>query len=128
MKRRRVRSVSGVEVQRVTVCDLCKRDIYMHSIAANRRTLCIACAWHAVDGLRRIYSAPEITALERIRHRNEKGTGFKADADISPGWVYYIRVGDTIKIGFSQDVSQRMRTYPPNAELLAAHPGTLETE
>lgn len=45
-----------------------------------------------------------------------------------PGVVYYLRVGDLIKIGFTTSLEQRMRSYPPNAQLLAVHPGTLDTE
>lgn len=44
------------------------------------------------------------------------------------GWVYYLLVGDRIKIGYTQDVKQRLRAYPPNSPLLAVHPGTRETE
>lgn len=45
-----------------------------------------------------------------------------------PGTIYYLRVGDLIKIGFTSYMEDRMRSYPPNAELLAQHPGTRETE
>lgn len=45
-----------------------------------------------------------------------------------PGTIYYLRVGDLIKIGFTVDIDQRMRQYPPNIEVLATHPGTRETE
>lgn len=41
-----------------------------------------------------------------------------------PGFVYYIRMDDLIKIGYAKDVAKRMRAYPPSAELLAIHPGT----
>lgn len=46
----------------------------------------------------------------------------------APGVIYYIRMGDLVKIGYTADLRQRVRAYPPHAELLAAHPGTLETE
>lgn len=46
----------------------------------------------------------------------------------SPGWIYYVHVGDIIKIGFTRDVRQRMRNYPPMSPLLAMHPGTLTLE
>ena len=46
----------------------------------------------------------------------------------SPGHVYYLRVGDLIKIGFTTDITRRMNEYPPNAAVLAAHPGTQRTE
>lgn len=45
-----------------------------------------------------------------------------------PGFVYYIRMDNLIKIGYARDISRRMRAYPPSAELLAAHPGTIELE
>lgn len=45
-----------------------------------------------------------------------------------PGTIYYLRVGDLIKIGYTIDIDQRMRQYPPNVTLLATHPGTRETE
>lgn len=45
-----------------------------------------------------------------------------------PGFVYYIRMDDLIKIGYAADVARRMRAYPPSAELLAVHPGTPAVE
>lgn len=45
-----------------------------------------------------------------------------------PGHIYYIRVDDLIKIGFTTRLEQRLLQYPPNAELLADHPGTRATE
>ncbi len=45
-----------------------------------------------------------------------------------PGHVYYLRVGDLIKIGFSADLARRIKEYPPNTVVLAAHPGTPRTE
>lgn len=112
------------------VCALCSVEMFASTVrvVVAFRTVCFACAWKTVEGLREFYQAPEITALERARFIREKGfEGKKPAAKVNvnePGWVYYIRMGDTIKIGYSIDVAQRMRSYPPNAELLAAHPGT----
>ena len=47
---------------------------------------------------------------------------------ISPGWIYYLLVGDRIKIGYSTDVKRRLRQYPPDSPLLALHPGTKTLE
>jgi T5orf172 domain len=44
------------------------------------------------------------------------------------GWIYYLKVGDRIKIGYAGDVPQRMRQYPPNAVLFAVHRGTIDDE
>jgi len=90
------------------------------------RSVCLVCALKTVDGLREFYQSPEISSLERarfIRENGREGKRQKANPN-EPGWVYYIRMGDTIKIGYATDVAKRMRAYPPTAELLAAHPGT----
>jgi len=46
------------------------------------------------------------------------------------GWIYYVRIGDEIKIGYTKNVRKRMHAYPPApmSELLAVHPGTLQDE
>lgn len=45
-----------------------------------------------------------------------------------PGVVYYIRIGELVKIGFTVRWSNRRQGYPPTAELLAMEPGTLLVE
>lgn len=40
------------------------------------------------------------------------------------GWIYYLRIGDHIKIGYASSLENRLRQYPPNAEYLLAHRGT----
>lgn len=45
-----------------------------------------------------------------------------------PGHIYYLLVGDLIKIGYTKNLEQRMRQYPPHSKLLAVHPGTMRTE
>lgn len=42
--------------------------------------------------------------------------------------VYYVRVGDLIKIGTTGNLRDRMRGYPPNAALLASEPGGCKLE
>jgi hypothetical protein len=42
--------------------------------------------------------------------------------------VYYIAVDELIKIGTTADLRQRLLTYPPNAQLLATEPGSLDLE
>ena len=69
-----------------------------------------------LDAYRRVskveHEAKRKANLRKIAGRND------------PGFVYYIRMDDLIKIGYAKDVSRRMRAYPPSAELLALHPGT----
>lgn len=44
------------------------------------------------------------------------------------GVVYYLRLGDLIKVGFTVDLAARLRDYPPHAHVLATEPGTKTLE
>lgn len=44
------------------------------------------------------------------------------------GTIYYVQSGGHIKIGWTSDLTKRMRQYPPNCQLLATHPGTRADE
>lgn len=45
-----------------------------------------------------------------------------------PGEVYYLLVGELVKIGFTANLESRLKQYPPNAILLTRHPGTMTLE
>lgn len=47
---------------------------------------------------------------------------------VGPGSVYYVALDGLIKIGYSQDVTERLRAYPPTAKLLAVEPGNKHVE
>jgi hypothetical protein len=64
----------------------------------------------------------------RINAEKERQQKIARARGNQPGFVYYIRMDDLIKIGYARDISRRMRAYPPSAELLAAHPGTEKLE
>ena len=42
--------------------------------------------------------------------------------------VYYVRLGDHVKIGYTSDLKARMNKYGPTARLLATERGTMSTE
>lgn len=44
------------------------------------------------------------------------------------GSIYYVQVGAHIKLGWTSDLTGRMRQYPPNSVLLAVEPGTRADE
>lgn len=44
------------------------------------------------------------------------------------GTIYYLRVGDLIKIGFTVNLTGRLQAYPPNSVLLATEMGTPQGE
>lgn len=45
-----------------------------------------------------------------------------------PGWIYYVLTDGKIKIGYSTNITRRLRAYPPGSEVLAVHPGTPDLE
>jgi hypothetical protein len=61
---------------------------------------------------------------EEERYEAEKAR-VRKDAD---GFVYYLQVGERLKIGYSVDVKRRMRAYPPGSRLLAVEPGDRDLE
>ena len=44
------------------------------------------------------------------------------------GYVYYIRVGDLVKIGHTIDLDRRLATYPPGMEILKIREGNRALE
>lgn len=56
-------------------------------------------------------------------------TRIRVQADpFAEGWVYYMRINGYIKIGYTKNLKQRSRNYPPGTELLAVEPGTRDLE
>lgn len=129
--RRRTRA--GREIVFEHDCRLCGSALLNgghDQVDVKRHKVCIACAWLLLEEMEKVYNAPRLTELQKLKHLEKhglEGPKKRVPAD-QPGWVYYIRMGDAIKIGYATDVAKRMRAYPPTAELLAAHPGTTQTE
>lgn len=69
----------------------------------------------------------EAIRSEAIRKRLDV-EGFLASRKQEPGMIYYLKVEDQVKIGFTTDLDSRLKAYPPMAKLLATHPGTFATE
>lgn len=81
-----------------------------------------------IDGEHATNAAAEIVETrERIEADIDNGIRINRDLGV-PGWIYYIQVDDTIKIGYAKNVANRMRAYPPSAKLLAVEPGTKKLE
>ena len=73
-----------------------------------------------------------LDAAQREREQRSRAASRRAgDAQFKgehPGFVYFVEVGERIKIGYSVDVRRRMRAYPPGSVLLAVEPGSPEME
>lgn len=100
-------------------------------------TICLGCQLKIVSNVETVVEMPSLTEAiarqSRERHLRKKQdaimesirVGADPDAD---GWVYYMRINRHIKIGYTKDLRQRSRAYPPGTELLAVEPGTRDVE
>lgn len=53
--------------------------------------------------------------------KQEPKTGYE-------GSVYYLRIGDRVKIGFTSNIFHRLTSYPPNMEILLIRHGSKDLE
>lgn len=100
-------------------------------------TICMECQIKVVSNVETVMDLPAVTeAIYRraqARHVEKRETAKmdarrKKAAPDSDGWVYYIRINGRIKIGYTANLRQRSRNYPPGSELVAIEPGTRELE
>lgn len=99
-------------------------------------TMCLDCQMAIAENLRMYIPMPELTAGLRETERQRAAADKTKKSTIArvrgtstnPGFIYYILINEQIKIGYSADVTLRMRHYPPGSKLLAVEPGTLHTE
>lgn len=67
-------------------------------------------------------------AKEEVMQQRMKAFELSVERKREAGVIYYLLVQDQVKIGYTSDLSVRMKAYPPMATLLATHPGTRATE
>jgi len=100
-------------------------------------TVCMACQFKIVENLESVLELPAVTAAmakaARIRKIEKKqkavmNTMRKTSEHDGDGLVYYMRINGRVKIGYTSNLLQRSRNYPPGTELLAVEPGTRDTE
>jgi hypothetical protein len=92
------------------------------------------CSHHAIkvfvelrDRLASVKNDP-VVYLSRMFDMLDDERAREAKHNPTDGLVYYVAIGEHIKIGFSRDVRQRMRQYPPHRKLLAVEPGSMTLE
>lgn len=92
----------------------------------------LVCRRHAIFIWRKVQlSIPSKYADESVTQREDRLWQERARLERDrqhPGWIYYLRLDEKIKIGWTSDLNQRIRAYPPHAVVLASHPGTRADE
>lgn len=70
----------------------------------------------------------DLRGLDRLRREQEQAAIDEKQRAGEPGHVYYLQVGERVKIGFSTNIRRRLRAYPPESKLLAVEPGCPDVE
>lgn len=100
-----------------------------------------AAVWRHVEALRTIdptyleaivalHARADLIEAEKQTTFAEGAAAYEADrkAGIVDGDIYFVRTGGLIKVGWSAEVGQRLRAYPPGSVLLVVYPGTRQDE
>lgn len=86
--------------------------------------------WHHIESVK---GAPMVVGqIETFQERDQRRQADEsriAEARQRPGTIYYVRVDDKIKIGWTGGhLWGRLKAYPPHMKLLADHPGSRADE
>lgn len=65
-----------------------------------------------------------VALREQLEAEQEKAEFLARD----DGDIYFIRIGDMVKVGWTRDLWQRVKSYGASAELLVAYPGSRTDE
>lgn len=75
-----------------------------------------------------ISAVADVIERRESRAVTQKQAAKKAWLKKTDGHIYYIRLNGLIKVGWSRDIGDRIRSYGPSAEVLAVYEGTRDDE
>ena len=88
------------------------------------------CSMHLskAAAVHRLAAALDLEHMGLVTRVKRENAAPKPKPEPTPGWVYFLQSGGHIKIGWTSNLEQRMRAYPPGSQLLAVQPGTRRDE
>lgn len=87
--------------------------------------------WQSVewrDALSRDQHVPGMEGRDYVRSDARAARSVERRKPTSVGQIYFVRVDDLIKVGWTTKLADRVRAYGPKAELLVNYPGTRADE
>lgn len=106
------------------------KKVYYYRVGKGRRTRLPDRDKSGEAAFRSAYELAATGKAAEVRRRGHVSTVYGPAGD--PGYVYFVRVGDQVKIGFTKDVRQRVKSIQTSCadpvEVMAVMPGTTETE
>lgn len=67
-------------------------------------------------------SADDRTAREVAERKR------RTEVSLSPGWIYFLELDDKIKVGWTSNLANRLKSYPPHARMVVEYPATRADE
>lgn len=80
------------------------------------------------DARDRDQDVPGMEGRDYIRGDARKVKAVERQKPTSVGEIYFVRIDDLIKVGWTSKLADRIRAYGPKAELLTNYPGTRADE
>lgn len=105
----------------------CRNSIPTNSLVCVKHGVQI---WKHIESIRGAsFVTAEIETFQERERRQDSDERRRAEARKQPGTIYYVRVDDKIKIGWTGGhLWDRLKAYPPHMKLIADHPGTRADE
>lgn len=106
------------------------KKVYYYRVGKGRRIRLPDRGRVSDDEFKRAYDLASTGKVPEVKKRGHVAKAYGPAGE--PGYVYFVRVGGQVKIGFTKTVSQRIRALQTSCaeplEVLAILPGTTETE
>lgn len=104
----------------------CKDSITENGMVCSRHGVQI---WAHVETVRDKSGFRDEVKRQRDRMERQAEENARAVAATrAHGWIYFIELDEKIKVGWTSDLEQRMRAYPPHAKFILKYPGSRADE
>lgn len=60
--------------------------------------------------------------------RQEAERKKRTQTSLTPGWIYFLELDDKIKVGWTSNLQNRLKDYPPHARMVVEYPATRADE
>lgn len=104
----------------------CKRETTPRALVCTAHGVQI---WAHIESVRDRSGFAELVDIESDRMQRQAEVNARAVAATrARGWIYFLALDDKIKAGWTSDLAQRLKGYPPHAEVLVRYAGTRADE
>lgn len=78
--------------------------------------------------LRSAGSAITTASADEVIAQRDQAAKKRTQASLTPGWIYFLTLDDKIKVGWTSNLENRLKSYPPHARMVVTYPATRADE